>query len=150
MWLIQALIPISAPSVLFITVWNPTVSSAPDSPPAGELELVNGPPPAPAANPSSGTIAKPETISCTDDVSSPLLTMSSDDNPSGEYTSSDPDASAQLSCSMSKLDVDFNLCNHRHIQCALIAYVTIQRCETKVELTLRIDIEFPEFDPFMK
>jgi hypothetical protein len=96
---------------LLTMIWNATVTTQP----AGGATLLDAPPADPAApGRPSGRMAKPEGSSGMADGSSPLITTFAAGRSIGEYTTSDPDTSVQLSCRISLLFwLEFRPCSKR-------------------------------------
>jgi hypothetical protein len=95
---------------LLTTIWNATVTTQP----AGGAALLDAPAD-PVPGRPSGRMAKPEGSSGMADGSSPLITTFAAGRSIGEYTTSDPDASVQLSCRISLLFwLEFRPCGDNH------------------------------------
>jgi hypothetical protein len=84
---------------LLTRIWNATVTT---DPPSGPPALVDAPPLAAPDRPS-GQMVNPDGSSGMPEGSSPLITTFAAGMSIGEYTTREPDASVQLSCTTSML-----------------------------------------------
>ena len=80
---------------LLTRIWNATVTTQPGGDASGTTALLDAPAPDPGR--PSGRMAKPDGSSGMPDGSSPLITTFAAGMSIGEYTTSAPDASVQLS-----------------------------------------------------
>jgi hypothetical protein len=87
---------------LLTRIWKATVTTQPGGDASGAAALLDAPA-SPEPGRPSGRMAKPDGSSGMPDGSSPLITTFAAGRSIGEYTTSDPDASVELSCKISML-----------------------------------------------